>query len=38
LGPTIAVMPSSNFISVFWANDLKPNISMPDKYKYYLNQ
>ena len=38
LGPTIAVIPSLNFISVFWANDLKPNISMPDKYKYYLNQ
>ena len=36
-GPTIAVMPSLNLISVLLANDLKPNISIPDRYNYYLN-
>jgi hypothetical protein len=31
-GPTIEVTPSLNFIGVFCANDLKPNISSFDKY------
>ena len=32
-GPTIEVTPSWNFIGVFCAKDLNPNISSFDKYK-----
>jgi hypothetical protein len=37
-GPTIEVTPSLNFIEVFCAKDLKPNISSFDKYNYSVTR